>query len=681
MRLAKNVSSVIKVFAIFLTLICFIGCSGSNDDNGNGNEIVTKPPVQFSIGNDDIVVTKSVGSAVDEIIIENTDTPIDGVRINFPAGALPREIEVSVGYNDGTLTPNSGLFSEKILILEVPQIKEFTQPVTITVPFVDDGTTPVPYYIDDNGSLHPTQIVSIDRDSGNFTFQIFHASFFTWLFGIETAYAPGPDDIVNTGYIPGDDGFQIVNYGSTYNRGGECFGITSFSLWYYENIKNSKGNFYPKYYDILAYDSDGKALRGQDIIATRAFISISQQWNTYIPDVAQQQTLSDSDKYASIRNIILNTGNPVLIYLYHIDDSPGAHSVLAYAFNHLDGDISLYDPNHPGTTKTIHFDSSDNSFDSYSGYDGIVYNGDGSLNLTEPYQNILDNADSNFQRSGNATINIHSHTDGQQTTDRSIQLTGTIESGEVLVTKLTVMVGSTPFSVNVGNDGSFNIPISLESGVNHLQFVTEGNVLIKEDDGSSHVELANIPNNMATVDFTIDLNVPNSIILVTLTWDTNDTDIDLYVVDPTGDYSCFYHQITADGGELDYDITTGYGPEHWTLMSTDIIRYNEPYRVRLHYYSDHGHGSSNYTVTIKVYEGKGGEQVYSYRGNMAVNDAWNVAPDDTGADWVDIGTIILTQNNSRSLNRSVSIMNSSAISEDVIFITVPVPPMEERIKQ
>ncbi len=448
--------------------------------------------------------------------------------------------------------------------------------------------------------------------------------------------------------------------------------MTSFSLWYYENIKSSRGDFYPKYYDILAYDSDRKVLRGQDIIATRAFISISQQWNTYIPAVAQQQALSDSDKYASIRNIILNTGNPVLIYLYHTNGSSDAHSVLAYAFNHLDGDISLYDPNHPGTTKTIHFDSSENSFDSYSGYDGIVYNGDGSLNLSEPYQNILDDADSNFQRSGNAVININSHTDGQQTTDRNIELAGIIESGEVLVTKFTVMVGSTPFSVNLGNDGSFNIPISLESGINHLQFVTEGN--------DSNGNLINVPNNMATIDFTIDLNVPNSVILVTLTWDTNDTDIDLYVIDPTGDYSCWYNQTTSDGGELDYDIITGYGPEHWTLMSTDTVRYDKPYKVRLHYFSDHGNGSSNYTVTIKVYENTDREQVYSYRGNMSANDSYNDAPDDTGADWVDIATIVPTQNTTRSSARSASAMNINHISEDEIFITVPVPPMEERIK-
>jgi len=85
-----------------------------------------------------------------------------------------------------------------------------------------------------------------------------------------------------------------------------------------------------------------------------------------------------------------------MIYLYHVPDAPGAHSVLAYAFNDLASDISIYDPNHPGESRTIHYDKSGKSFDAYAGFEGIVYNGDGSLNLQEPYGNILNDAGANF---------------------------------------------------------------------------------------------------------------------------------------------------------------------------------------------------------------------------------------------------------------------------------------------
>ena len=628
-------------------------------------------PVILTPGVDLVIRSEVIAQTGGIIEAGSSGTPIDGVRVQFPSGALSTtNVTVSLGYNTGTLSPNEGDYAGVALILDAGTVTQFEQPVTITVPFSDTSKVPVPYYVDSNGKLHPMQIIKIDRDAKIFTFQTFHASWFTWIFG-EPVYAPGPDDIVNTGFSPDDDGFQVVNNGSEYNRQGECFGMTSFSLWYFMDKKVSKGKFYPRYYNIVGYNSYGNSLRGQDIIATRAFISISQQWNSYYSNIVHnEQFLSQEDKYASIRNIILNTGNPVLIYLYHVDVNRGAHSVLAYDFNYLTGVISIYDPNYPGQAKTIFYNSSNKTFNSYSGYDGIIYSGDGSLHLTEPYLNILNDADANFQGSGNATVKVTSHTNGQQVAERNINLSGNIQSGQVLVTKLKVFVGSTPFSVNVAADGTFSLPISLEKGINHLQFVTQGNDFVGR--------LIQLPNNMATVDFTINLNIPIAAILTTLTWDTNNTDVDLYVIDPAGDYSCFYHKITADGGELDYDITTGYGPEHWTLMATNTatstVRYGQPYKIRLHYYDDQDNGPTNYTVSIKLYEGTGREQEYWYRGNLAVSNPDNDEPNDSGQDWVDIDDITLTQIQSASPFKSMQESNSN------IKITVPVPSKEKRIK-
>ena len=145
-------------------------------------------------------------------------------------------------------------------------------------------------------------------------------------------------------------------------------------------------------------------------------------------------------------------------------------------------------------------------------------------------------------------------------------------------------------------------------------------------------------------DFILNCDVDNSVMLVTLTWDTNNTDVDLYVIDPSGDCSCYYHKKTADGGELDIDIINGYGPEHWTLLRTNTIRYGQPYKIRLHYFSDHGNGPTNYTVKVKLYEGTDREkELPIIRGNLAQDDSSNYRPDGTGPDWVDIAEITLEE--------------------------------------
>jgi hypothetical protein len=182
-------------------------------------------------------------------------------------------------------------------------------------------------------------------------------------------------------------------------------------------------------------------------------------------------------------------------------------------------------------------------------------------------------------------------------------------------------------------------------------------------------------NNFDTLDFTLNAVVPTSVILMTLTWNTNDTDLDTYVIDPTGDYSAYYHKVTADGGTLDRDVTTGFGPEHWTLLNTNTIRYNQPYRFRVHYYSDHGHGPSNYTVTIELYEGTNRQATYTYTGGLAVSNYANSAPNGIGPDWADIPTITLTP-----ATGSSSILAAPTTLGSGIVITVPVPPLTQRLK-
>ncbi|MCA9669383.1 MAG: hypothetical protein KC503_27495 [Myxococcales bacterium] len=56
-------------------------------------------------------------------------------------------------------------------------------------------------------------------------------------------------------------------------------------------------------------------------------------------------------------------------------------------------------------------------------------------------------------------------------------------------------------------------------------------------------------------------------IKVYLTWDTNRTDVDLWVTNPTGETINYKHKRGALGGALYGDVTDGYGPESFTTQS------------------------------------------------------------------------------------------------------------------
>ncbi len=95
---------------------------------------------------------------------------------------------------------------------------------------------------------------------------------------------------------------------------------------------------------------------------------------------------------------------------------------------------------------------------------------------------------------------------------------------------------------------------------------------------------------------------------VTMTWNTDNTDIDLWVTDPSGE-KCFYaHPENIQGGQLLDDLTQGFGPERFEDQEADPGEY----LVQAHYYGNNGNRLSAETqvhVMIIRYAGTEREEV------------------------------------------------------------------------
>ncbi len=91
----------------------------------------------------------------------------------------------------------------------------------------------------------------------------------------------------------------------------------------------------------------------------------------------------------------------------------------------------------------------------------------------------------------------------------------------------------------------------------------------------------------------------NADVVVMITWNTDNTDVDLHVTEPTGE-ECFYsHRHTAMGGDLTADVTRGYGPEMYVLPKAK----GGKYQIRAHFYaSDQNRASARTKVQALVFE-------------------------------------------------------------------------------
>ena len=101
---------------------------------------------------------------------------------------------------------------------------------------------------------------------------------------------------------------------------------------------------------------------------------------------------------------------------------------------------------------------------------------------------------------------------------------------------------------------------------------------------------------------------------IMLSWDTDETDVDLHVLEPDGEEAYYGHRRTSTGGFVSEDVTTGYGPEEY-------LRKEAPkgvYKILAHYFASHRQaltGAAVVTATVYTNWGRADEkrQILSFR--------------------------------------------------------------------
>jgi hypothetical protein len=93
---------------------------------------------------------------------------------------------------------------------------------------------------------------------------------------------------------------------------------------------------------------------------------------------------------------------------------------------------------------------------------------------------------------------------------------------------------------------------------------------------------------------------------VTISWNTDATDVDLWVVEPDGDKCYYQHNRTKNGGELSQDQTQGYGPERYQIARA----IPGTYTVFVHYFAANQNllaGETHVQVTVTRNAGRPNE--------------------------------------------------------------------------
>jgi len=99
--------------------------------------------------------------------------------------------------------------------------------------------------------------------------------------------------------------------------------------------------------------------------------------------------------------------------------------------------------------------------------------------------------------------------------------------------------------------------------------------------------------DLSAVDARLRRNLPLDV-RVALAWDTDNTDIDLWVKDPNGDWVSYQQPLSRQGGRNTRDITNGYGPEVFSLRKA----IPGVYEVHAKYFGSHRQALGNGTSVM-----------------------------------------------------------------------------------
>lgn len=123
-------------------------------------------------------------------------------------------------------------------------------------------------------------------------------------------------------------------------------------------------------------------------------------------------------------------------------------------------------------------------------------------------------------------------------------------------------------------------------------------------------------------------NMPVDVRIV-LAWDADNTDVDMWVTDPSGE-KCFYgHRETSIGGRISRDLTGGYGPEEFLLKNAA----KGTYKVQANYFGNSRQRASG-PATIQL-------ELYTHYGKSNETKKTITLPLTSNKQTLDIGTLMM----------------------------------------
>jgi uncharacterized protein (TIGR02145 family) len=361
----SNLSRWLVCSLIALGTACNDEYGGLNPDKGTiktGTSVVFTP-ITLGVTGGEIRVTKS-------------DSPVDGMKIWVPGNSFSTSQTFDISYADIESHDFGAHFNPISPMITIACDGGYADELmNITIPVkVPDGHFAMGFvYDEETGTLEGMPMLEATGDS--ITVQTRHFLSGNQLHASNSALKSSRStankglnmiisslsesvlkgqSVISSGFKPGVDDWEFVNYGSYLAPGGHCAGQSMTSMWYYYEQKlNEEPPLFHRY-DRVNNPLVPNTLWQDNGVGYR-FASVIQKdmdFEGWIDRILLESYLPEM-VFKMFAASILVTGEPQLVLIRN-SDGQGGHAMVVYQVNLSQGKLYIADPNfpnnrHPGT--------------------------------------------------------------------------------------------------------------------------------------------------------------------------------------------------------------------------------------------------------------------------------------------------------------------------------------------
>lgn len=355
-----------KIFtAIFIVLLILTGCK-KNDSNPVAPTTNGNSGGKIQTGNTVVLVNQQVGPGGGTVTINKPGDPLDSLVLTLSPGSYQTTKTFKITYAPITGNQLGQYFNPISPLINISYDGGYSaEPIKIKIPvnipagkfamgFLYDKSTGLVegLPVEDMGNnyvtistSHFTSNSSIGK-TGGISYQNPQADIV--ISSIDEAVL-SQQNIIDSGFNPGVDDWEFINYGSYIAQHGQCAGQAITEMWYYQTKKKSGSPSLYHNYDQFN-DAARPTVLWQDNPLGYRFASTIQadaNWDAYIQNLNYQSGKA-SFTWKTFALSMLVTGQPQFILVRQSAPPNDGHALIVYKIDYPGGKLYLADPNFPG---------------------------------------------------------------------------------------------------------------------------------------------------------------------------------------------------------------------------------------------------------------------------------------------------------------------------------------------